>query len=241
MRIRRLEIEACNVCLLREIRSIRYLTKILRDRYDMASLEILDRINYVASLLENRCDPPTVQKTIPQQVDLAHMSHGLDLHLSPGYKPWSEVYNSDTRTGQDEAEILLESLEIAGRTPQVSEDVLNWPIFGENFDRSEIESLIFNPQNYEHTESASHSFSVVNDQVRSLRPGKGICEEDILSLIDRFLINVHIKNPVLDADDLIDKARKISENGFSWDSYSCLVVCFLISSKILPETNSQSS
>lgn len=197
----------------------------------MASLEILDRINYVASLLETHRGPPTVQESTPQEVDLAHMSQGLDLYLSPGSQSWLDAYHDDTSTSQDEAEILLESLEIAGRAPQVSEDVLNWPIFGQNFDRSEIESLIFSPQNYQQTES--HSFSIVNDQVRSLRPGKRICEEDIIPLIDRFLINVHIKNPVLDADDLIDKARKISENGFSWDAPSCLVVCFLISSKDL--------
>jgi hypothetical protein len=202
----------------------------------MASLEILDRINYVASLLENHRDkqpkytciisnPPPVQERTPQELNLARTNQGLDPYLSPGSQPWSEGYHGDTSTSQDEAEILLESLEIAGRTPQVSEDILNWPIFGQNFDRSDIESLIFSPQNHEHRRSESPSFSIVNDEVRSLKPGKRVCEEDILPLIDRFLINVHIKNPVLDADDLIDSARKISENGFSWDATSCLVVC----------------
>jgi hypothetical protein len=111
----------------------------------MASLEILDRINYVASLLENHRDkqpkytciisnPPPVQERTPQELNLARMNQGLDPYLSPGSQPWSEGYHGDTSTSQDEAEILLESLEIAGRTPQVSEDILNWPIFGQNFD-----------------------------------------------------------------------------------------------------------
>lgn len=165
-----------------------------------------------------------MQQRTPQEVELAQINQGLDLYLSPGSHSWSEGYHGDTSTSQDEAEILLESLEIAGRTPQVSEDILNWPIFGQGFDRSGIESLIFNPQHYERPRNKSPSFSIVDDQVRSLKPGKRICEEDILPLIDRFLINVHIKNPVLDTDDLIDKARKISENGFSWDAASCLVV-----------------
>ena len=56
------------------------------------------------------------------------------------------------------------------------------------------------------------------------KPGRGIQEDDVPRLIDKFLVNVHIKNPILDVGDLKRKARFIVENGFGWDAASCLVV-----------------
>ena len=103
----------------------------------------------------------------------------------------------------------------------------------ENYDRAKIETLIFNPQSTSHNSPdllrqpqdvrlSAHSRGSAS--VRTLKPGKGVQEDDVLPLVSKFLTNVHIKNPVLDADDLKKKAKWTVENGFSWDAASCLVV-----------------
>ena len=137
---------------------------------------------------------------------------------------------------QGDAEILLESLEIAGRTPGVSEDILEWPIFGGSYDRTKVETLIFNPHAADYTYHVPATVahypsddqrlvqSVSSDPIRMSTSGRGVQEDDVLRLIDKFLVNVHIKNPILDVGDLKRKARFIVENGFGWDAASCLVV-----------------
>ncbi|KAI6781310.1 fungal transcriptional regulatory protein [Emericellopsis cladophorae] len=49
-------------------------------------------------------------------------------------------------------------------------------------------------------------------------------EEQIPLLIDRFLVNVYTKNPILDVEDLLKSARRCAENGVGWDGASCLVL-----------------
>lgn len=121
-----------------------------------------------------------------------------------------------------DAEILLESLEIAGRNPQVSEDILDWAIFQGKYDRSRTEVLIFNPRQETYGDETVATIS--SDAVRTASPGRGIREEDVPNLIDTFLTNVHIKNPILDSDDIKRKGRRTAEHGFGWDAASCLVV-----------------
>lgn len=43
-------------------------------------------------------------------------------------------------------------------------------------------------------------------------------------LIDRFLQNVHTKNPILDVEALIKHGRYCAEFGPGWDARSCLVL-----------------
>ncbi|KAF2187911.1 hypothetical protein K469DRAFT_568400 [Zopfia rhizophila CBS 207.26] len=200
-----------------------------RSTYDLASLEILERLDYAVGLLEAQSN---LSKTSPAAVEDTNFSHSVvHHHPTPGSLPYSE------ESTKGDAEILLESLEIAGRNPQVSEDILDWPIFQGKYDRARTEGLIFNPrQGLDDTQSAS---SITSDPIRTSRPGRGIQEEDVPHLINKFLTNVHTKNPVLDADDLKRKGRSVVEHGFSWDAASCLllVVCALasISSKFTPE------
>lgn len=49
-------------------------------------------------------------------------------------------------------------------------------------------------------------------------------EEQIPSLVDKFLENVHTKNPVLDVEQLVKHSRRIAVNGLTWDGWSCLVL-----------------
>lgn len=136
--------------------------------------------------------------------------------------------NRGKAPNEPDAENVLESLEIAGCTPGVCEDILEWPVFAgrrTSYDRSRIESLIFrtSPGTSDSTASFRHNGNAANS-IFSGTPGRGVNEEDAPLHAERFLVNVHIKNPVLNPSDLRRNARWVAENGFGWDADSCLMV-----------------
>lgn len=47
-------------------------------------------------------------------------------------------------------------------------------------------------------------------------------DERIPYLIDRFLENVHTKNPILDVDSLVEHGQRCAEQGVGWGPWSCL-------------------
>jgi hypothetical protein len=180
-------------------------------------LEILERLEYAVGLLEASRDTPF---TLPVQI-----TSPAELHASPATAqhhttPRSIAWSDDNAKG--DVEILRESLEIAGRTSQVSEDILAWPIFENRFDRSLTESLMFD--RHQRCNKEDISPTVIADAVRTAIPGRGIREEDVPFLINKFLVNVHIKNPIVDSDDIKRKGRMTAEHGFGWNASSCLVV-----------------
>jgi hypothetical protein len=114
-----------------------------------------------------------------------------------------------------------------------SEDILEWPIFENKYDRRSIEALIFDPTlSSDDQEETITSPRVTDDTLRekfedprqSFSIGRGIREEDVFHLIEIFLSNVHVKNPILDADYLRDMAKVVVKEGFGWTAPSCLVV-----------------
>lgn len=52
--------------------------------------------------------------------------------------------------------------------------------------------------------------------------------ESCSNLLDNFFNRIHIKNPVLDEQEIRQWAREISFHGIGWDGRSCLVVSGLI-------------
>lgn len=123
---------------------------------------------------------------------------------------------------------LHDSLEFTGLSPGGCEDVLNWHVFEGRYDSTVISSRIFSPDDSnvseQHRLSQSGLHPSNGHQLRCYGPGRGIMEDHIPHLIEKFLVNVHIKNPVLDPDDLKVKAKWTAEHGFGWDSTSCLIV-----------------
>jgi hypothetical protein len=103
------------------------------------------------------------------------------------------------------------------------EDVLEWPIFEGKFHRSETETLILRPELAREDQPGS-TFSVTCDPARRSTPGRGIQEEETLALLEKPFLNVHIKNPILDAADTRIIAKDVMEHRFKWDAPSCLVV-----------------
>lgn len=53
---------------------------------------------------------------------------------------------------------------------------------------------------------------------------RNISEVEIVPLVDKFLMEVHVRNPILDEEELRRHARDVAENGMGWDGKTCLVV-----------------
>lgn len=113
------------------------------------------------------------------------------------------------------------------------QDILDWPVFENKYDRRYIEALIFDPTlPCDFSKDSCTSPQVADDSIRDrfedprqrLGIGAGICEDHVPSLVETFLVNVHVKNPILDPGYLRNMARGVVEHGFDWKASSCLVV-----------------
>lgn len=97
--------------------------------------------------------------------------------------------------------------------PRASADtVLEWDIFENKYPPNALIGDFFN---YRHGEG--FLFSTPS----GLAP---LDEEQIPVLIDRFLQNVHTKNPILDVESLVMHGRRCADHGVGWDGWSCLVL-----------------
>lgn len=115
------------------------------------------------------------------------------------------------------------------------QDVLDWPVFEGRYDRRWIEALIFDPTlpcNDLSLNEPCTSPRVTDDSIRdkfddprqSSGLGVGVREDDVVHLVETFLVNVHVKNPIFDPEYLRKMAKAVAEHGFDWKPSSCLVV-----------------
>ncbi|KAH6611694.1 hypothetical protein C7974DRAFT_407198 [Boeremia exigua] len=198
--------------------------------YDPASIEILDQLGAMRRLLEVQNAHLLGIVSNPYQVD--HISplpplNGLtdDHSASPSsaiasQKHYDGLYRYEPRK---EAVLLSESLDFAETALGKCEDVLEWPVFQGEFHRSETETLIFNPDMARGDQSVS-TWSVSCESDRSSRCSRGIQDEETLALVEKFFLNVHIKNPILNVSETMSMAKDAMEHGFKWDAPSCLVL-----------------
>lgn len=202
----------------------------------MASLEILDKIGHVTRLVETQnthllelvsgwIASQNSPNALPLQ-DSVGNNGGLN---TPRSRPAeascvSDDINRCWSGPLDEATLLAESLTVAEKYTGTCEDLLEWPIFEGEHDRSETEILILNPSLARDGQQRNPGFSIAADPDRQSGYDRGIREEDVPGLLDRFLANVHIKNPILDTNDIMRIGKSIAENGFKWSAPSCLVV-----------------
>ncbi|KAF2448339.1 hypothetical protein P171DRAFT_353501 [Karstenula rhodostoma CBS 690.94] len=119
-----------------------------------------------------------------------------------------------------------------------SEDVLGWSIFAGKYDRRWIEALIFDPTlpsddlSGTPTSPRVHDDSLRNkfeDPRQGSRVDPDLRKEDVPHLVEAFLLNVHVKNPIFDPNYLRSMAKAVVDHGFNWEASSCLVltVCAL--------------
>ena len=114
-----------------------------------------------------------------------------------------------------------------------SQDILDWPIFEVRYDRLWIEAMIFDPTlSCDDLSGPCTSPKVIDDSIRdrfhdprhASGIGAGVREDNIPHLVEAFLVNVHVKNPIFDPEYLRRMAKGVVENGFDWKAPSCLVV-----------------
>ncbi|KAK0342168.1 hypothetical protein LTR91_023843 [Friedmanniomyces endolithicus] len=137
-------------------------------------------------------------------------------------QPYEAYVDSASATAQVDAEHITESssefLQIpAQRT--TADAVLRWEIFEDRYPPSALVGMQCSGGRAQDQDSSNDGETFT---VRSsvLAPN----EEQIPSLIESFLRNVHTKNPVLDAEQLVRQARIVASDGLGWDAWSCLVL-----------------
>ncbi|KAI5456060.1 hypothetical protein BGZ63DRAFT_367757 [Mariannaea sp. PMI_226] len=206
--------------------------------------EILDRLDYLIQLVEPGASSRPAnhvpgssssrQDTIP--ANKASLAPYLGIGSQDQDISWD---TDDTRAVRED---LSRDNEPNGpllstQTPQtrigLCEDILEWPIFQGKYDRRRTEALIFDPTlTWHHADEPMLTAEAIEsprqleyqDPRQSLSVGRGMREEDIMHLIETFLLTVHIKNPILDPGYLRKTARSVAENGFGWEAQSCLVL-----------------
>ena len=181
-------------------------------RLDTASLIIIERLdNILERLDENR--PRTQNDPEPD----SQATSSITAAESVPRITYTGTYNE-----QQDADETHSYLKIP--PCQTSPDAtLAWPIFGGKYPRDYINECLFineveDPGPRDHMGSSNE---VSSRAVRSL-----IDEEAIPRLTEQFLMNVHIKNPILDVGVIREYARTVSQEGPRFDAPSCLVVSF---------------
>lgn len=136
------------------------------------------------------------------------------------------VQNSETETPREAEKSRLPSGEAPLESsrdflqipphPASADTVLMWPVFENIFPENTLIGDLFYTESDDVPQSPQHSAPQ-----HSLLP---LEEERIPFLVDRFLQNVHTKNPILNVEALVKHARKCAERGVGWDAQSCLVL-----------------
>ncbi|KAM3469264.1 hypothetical protein MY5147_007190 [Beauveria neobassiana] len=153
------------------------------------------------------------------------------------------IFSALTRKDQDQAEDASfkvsermaaghtsSSIDIASQAPQPQEPsrdflqipqhpasadtVLCWEIFEDRFPANALISSLFKPK----------LADMAEDVVAAPSRMMPLDEENIPVLIDKFLQNVHTKNPILDVESLVKHGRRCADQGIGWDGRSCLVL-----------------
>lgn len=127
----------------------------------------------------------------------------------------------------DSATTWLEALDVVANS--LSARVLSWPIFEGRINEDDMYARFFEPDEPDdHGTFLAQSTPSMPPTSQLIRGGsslgRGVREEDVPGLIQRFLTHVHVKNPILDPSALRLMAREVSDEGFKWDEKSCLVL-----------------
>lgn len=195
-------------------------------------MAIINRLDYLIDLAESdqSSQSPLVeglstrswQSTYKDVIDEAahHNIHNRQLeinargatHVHPSAHLTASTSDSDTR------------LSFAS-----CEDILKWPVFGEGQHLENIEALFTDPMlandvtdNQSMTDGESQPLFVGTQKIVDCEPD--LLENDITSLVEYFLVQVHTKNPILDPTSLRKMVANIVQFGLQWDGPTCLVV-----------------
>ena len=138
------------------------------------------------------------------QGELDSLKHGLGSSSAPSRSHQSLQAPSAVESSRDFLQIPPHRAS--------ADSVLEWEIFGGKYGPDTLIGSLFQSRD---------DTAGVSPGSRGLHPPD---EERIPALIDSFLQNVHIKNPLLDVETLVKHGRTCAERGVGWDGLSCLVL-----------------
>ena len=105
-----------------------------------------------------------------------------------------------------------------------ADTILQWEIFHGRYPPNALIGVLFAPDSSDLPPSHRSPASPAHDLIISPKGLTPLDEEQIPSLIDRFLTNVYTKNPILDVESLVKHGRRCADHGVGWDGWSCLVL-----------------
>ncbi|KAK5045720.1 hypothetical protein LTR84_009089 [Exophiala bonariae] len=193
---------------------------------DTSNLAILNRINHVVTLLDHQ--------SLQLKSCLSHQgAHTKSKDPQPQFQgPASDnssgfQCHSTAARGKDlpaDVEDVLNSLDLpefpAARIN--CESILRWPIFSNIVPQTH--SFVLEFCDDESSDNTSAAYSKNAGQARRGAYSNIIQEENFITLSQKFLTYVHVKNPILDVAKFKLLVREASENGPGWDGPSCLVL-----------------
>ncbi|KAJ9137458.1 C6 transcription factor [Pleurostoma richardsiae] len=190
--------------------------------YDEASQEIISRLEEIKHILQLQ------PKSSSSNVDQADqpVPSPLFARLKSTFPAAASNLTSDTSHP--------ESYGLHSKSPFAalrSESLLRWPIFDGILTSREktIDSFVLDAAG-DNSSAFPSSYSrngqlVTGGTLQALTAaGVGVLEDDFVPLCRKFLVFVHPRNPILEADQLLNTARRASEHGLGWDASSCLVL-----------------
>jgi hypothetical protein len=139
-------------------------------------------------------------------------SSGIDAATGYGFEPGHVP--SDMNGDEPPSSTVLRQV-----SEMFSDSVLKWPIFSHAAPHLENELQTPVLQVWAQATTSNSSYS---EKKRTL--GLNLDSDVIHELVENFLSNNHVKNPILDVDSLRADTRDFGETGAQWDERSCLVV-----------------
>jgi hypothetical protein len=216
-------------------------------QFDRASLAILQRLSELESSLVNHIDDSFRQHELTA-ADLARSSGrfvpevSTEYHLgsrggrsTAGWTPGSlnppsgqTNANHSPELRRDDGPVdLLEdrppsSKALLRASEMFADSVLNWPIFSQAAPHLEEELHVPILEFWTQSDSDMRQM-----QTQTGKKGATLLNSDsdvVNELVENFLANNYVKNPVLDIESLRADAREFAETGPQWDERSCLIV-----------------
>jgi hypothetical protein len=197
--------------------------------YDPTTRELLGRLDEIKELLRH-CQHGQPPSQTTSSATRPHDPDGPQLPVADGFTTEEESHTSQTGrapAGEPTQNQLSSDHYASCQEHLLCESILRWPVLHEFLspDKQLIHSFLLDSV----IDSESGRSPDQSADGSEHRPGqRGVSESDLVPLCRKFLSVVHVKNPILDTQNLLRYARIAAEDGLAWDAPSCLVVCLAL-------------
>lgn len=164
-------------------------------------------------------DPSYTQRHYPDTYSPGNVSVGLSTSVPRGSVPVEDI----SRLG---AEVPPSSTALLKASEMTIESMLRWPTLKQRLLGAGV------PTNTPLIEVMNRPITSDDEYTQTTRSGtrsqtgalSSLDIDVVEKLIEDFLINNHIVNPILDPELLRRDGREFAESGLQWDGRSCLIV-----------------